>query len=105
MQGHLSQKNEMELDREAKAGIILWLESGEVWTWALEDVLFWQRWGRGCFTGMLWMGRSQRAQAESSCVAGAPDLNVGSGIYTRPSQAAISHQELTKSGTSARTTL
>lgn len=42
---------------------------------------------------------------ESSCAARTPDPNVESGVYTRPSQAAISHQEVTKSGTSARATL
>ena len=42
---------------------------------------------------------------ESSCMARAPDPHVGSGIYTRPSQAAISEEELTTSGTSARAAL
>lgn len=96
----------MELDREAKAGIIFLIGEWRGVNLGSRGCALLARLGKGLLYRDVVDGEEPACSSrESSRVACAPDPNVGSGIYTRPSQAAISHQELTKSGTSARTTL
>ena len=93
------------MEKQRQASFFDW-RVGEVWTWALEDPALLAGSGKGLLYRDVVDGEEPACSSrESSCVARAPDPNVESGICTPPSQAAISHQEVTKSGTSARTTL